>query len=211
MKRLLVAAALSCLALQGQSFDLSKAQGYVGGGFTEPQAGFGQRHDMGYGVLAGGGIRISPMISLNVEYSFNKFAYDYKTYLPASVTTTTYHGASEIHGYTFNPRIHTPPLFKMGTYITGGYGIYDAKFQLDRPSSTTVLCDPYWSQCKPGTVVPTGWALGQTSTWKGGWNVGLGIEGGKSRVKFFADARYVYVFTANVRTEYIPVTFGIHF
>jgi hypothetical protein len=213
MKRLLVAAALSCLALQGQNLSWSKAQGYVGGGFTQSMGGFGQRHDTGWGVLAGGGVRVSSAVSLNLEYSFNKFDYNYTTYVPTSVSLTTYHGGTEVHGYTFNPRIHTHPLGKVGTYFTGGYGVYNPKFQLARPlpSSANIYCgDPYWNQCTTGATVPTGWALGQTSTWKGGWNAGFGIEGG-GRVKFFADARYVYIFTHNIRTEFIPVTFGIHF
>jgi len=209
MKRLLVVTALSCFALQGQNLDWSKAQGYVGGGFTIPQAGLGQRHDMGWGFLAGGGMRVSPKVSLNVEYSFNKLDYSRSTFT-SGVPTATYKGGTELHGFTFNPRLHTPPLWKLGTYITGGYGIYWSKFQLARPNTSPVACDSYWSSCTPGSVVPADSVLGATSTWKGGWNAGLGIEGG-GRVKFFADARYVYVFTTNIRTEIIPVTFGIHF
>lgn len=210
MKRLLVVTALSCFALQGQNLSWSKAQGYVGGGFTQPQAGLGQRHEMGWGFLAGGGLRASDKFSLNIEYSFNKLDYKRTTYSPVGATTGTYTGGTELHGFSFNPRLHTPPIFKLGTYFTAGYGIYWSKFQLARPSTSTMVCDAYWSQCSPGTIVPTNSVLGQTNTWKGGWNAGLGIEGG-GRVKFFADARYVYVFTNNIRTEFIPVTFGIHF
>lgn len=210
MKRLLVVAALSCLALQGQSLDFSKAQGYIGGGFTEPRASFGHRHDRGWGFLAGGGYRVAPTVSLNIEYSFNKLDYNRTAFVPGSSGSVVYSGGSEIHGFTFNPRLHTPPLGKVGTYITGGYGIYWSKFQLARPGAATVLCDSYWSQCPALSVVPTNSVLGQTNTWKGGWNAGAGVEFG-GRIKFFADARYVYIFTTNVRTEMIPVTFGIHF
>lgn len=210
MRRLLVVAALCCFSLQGQSFDFSKAQGYVGGGFTEPFVGFSERHDRGWGILAGGGARLSDKFSLNIEYSFNKFDYNRQATVPGSTGPVTYRGTSEIHGFSFNPRFSTPQVWKFGTYITGGYGVYQAKFQLARPGANTVVCDSYWSQCPPLGVVPTPWALGQTVTWKGGWNAGFGLEAG-GRVKFFADARYVYIFTHNVRTEFIPVTFGIHF
>jgi hypothetical protein len=210
MKKLLVAAALSCLALQGQSFDWSHAQGYVGGGFTNPMAGFGQRHQMGWNFLAGGGAVVTPVLSLNIEYSFNKLDYNRKAFPAGATTSTTYHGGTEVHGFTFNPRLQMRRMSKIGAYITGGYGVYWNKFELARPNATTVACDAYWTTCTPGTTVPTDSVLGQTHTWKGGWNAGLGIEGGK-RVKFFADARYVYIFTTNVRTEFIPVTFGIHF
>jgi len=98
MKRLLVVTALSCFALQGQNLDWSKAQGYVGGGFTIPQAGLGQRHDMGWGFLAGGGMRVSPKVSLNVEYSFNKLDYSRSTFT-SGVPTATYKGGTELHGF----------------------------------------------------------------------------------------------------------------
>jgi hypothetical protein len=102
------------------------------------------------------------------------------------------------------------PFRGISGYVTGGYGIFARNFQLTRPSvGTTVVCDPFWYWC--GTaIVPVDVVLGSHTTWKQGWNGGLGVEMG-GHVKFFAEARYMWVATPRIRSEAIPVTFGVRF
>lgn len=72
-----------------------------------------------------------------------------------------------------------------------------------------MVWDPYWFYC--GTaIIPVDLIVGERTTWKQGWNAGIGLEAG-GRVKFFADARYLWIANPQIRIEAIPVTFGVRF
>lgn len=210
MRRYILLSLFSGLLLQAQEF--SHFQGYVGGGFTTPRSSFGDRHDSGWNFLGGGGYRFNPAISLNLEYSFNSNNYGFTPDTAAgAIIANRYDGHTELHGFTLNPRYTFD--FKrggLGAYVTGGYGVFARNFSLTRPGfGTTVVCDPYWYWC--GTaIVPVDFVLGSRTTWKQGWNAGLGVEFG-ARVKFFAEARYLWVATPQVRVQSIPATFGLRF
>jgi opacity protein-like surface antigen len=209
MRRLILCSLFTCLVSQAQSFN--HFQGYVGGGFTTGVSDFGNRHDTGGNFLAGAGYRMTPALSLNIEYTFNHLNYGYAATTPiGGILNARYDGHTELHGFTLNPRYTLGAFHGVDTYITGGYGIYARKFQLTRPSvGTTVICDPYWFYC--GTaIVPVDLIIGERTTWKQGWNAGIGLEMG-GRIKFFADARYLWVANPQIRIEAIPVSFGVRF
>ena len=51
--------------------------------------------------------------------------------------------------------------------------------------------------------------LGERTTYKGGWNAGVGLTiGGLGPGKFFAEGRYHRMNTTGPDTEYIPLSFG---
>lgn len=211
MRRYILLSLFSGLLLQAQPAEFSHFQGYVGGGFTTPRSGFGERHDTGWNFMAGGGYRFNPAMSLNLEYTFNNSAYAYTPTSPgAGIIANRLDGTTELHGFTLNPRYTFGSLRGANAYVTGGYGIYARNFSVTRPSiGTTIVCDPYWFWC--GTaIVPVDVLLASNTTWKQGWNAGLGVEFG-ARVKFFADARYQWVANPNVRIQAIPVSFGLRF
>jgi opacity protein-like surface antigen len=186
-------------------------QGYFGAGFTTGVSDFGSRHDTGWNILAGGGYRFNPALSLNLEYTYNNASYNFAPQTPGQVVLANrYDGRTELHGITVNPRYTIGSLKGIDAYVQGGYGIYARNFTLTRPTiGTTVVCDPYWFFC--GTaIVPVNVIVGSHTTWKQGWNAGIGLEFG-ARVKFFADARYLWVANPQVRIESIPVSFGVRF
>jgi len=211
MRRLILLSLFSCYLLQAQSFLESHGQGYIGGGFTSPLSDFGSRHNTGWNFMAGGGYRFNTAFSLNLEYTYNHLDYGYASSAPiGTILNARYDGHTELHGFTLNPRYNVGHYKGANAYFQAGYGIYARKFQLTRPAvGTTVICDPYWFYC--GTaIVPVDLILGERTTWKQGWNAGMGVEFG-GRVKFFADARYLWVANPQVRIQTIPVSFGVHF
>lgn len=206
MRRLLISPFLICLSIHGQEFH--RVAGYFGGGFTTPLDDFGSRHDTGWNILAGGGIRLTRMVGLNFEYSFNQLGYNFS---PNPVLQASpLDGTTKLHGFTANPRFTTPSIFGVNTFVTAGYGIYNRRFELTRPGvGSAIYCDPYWWFCTD-VLVPVDVAVGERSTWKQGWNFGGGLEFG-GRMKFFADIRYMWVATPNIRTKALPVSFGVRF
>jgi opacity protein-like surface antigen len=206
MRRLVLLSLAFGLSLQAQEF--KHGTGYVGFGFSTPISEFGTRHDVGWNALVGGGWRFNRLVGLNVEYSFADLGYKF-TGNPI-LQATALSGTTQLHGFTLNPRITTPNVGKVGTYVTAGWGIYVRHFELTRPAvGSTVVCDPYWYYCTTA-LVSVDVAVAQRDTWKQGWNIGAGVEFG-GRFKFFADGRFVWVATPNVRTQSVPVNFGVRF
>jgi opacity protein-like surface antigen len=205
-KRLLLIIFAGSLMLSGQDFN--KASFFFGGGPTVPLKDTGERLGTGFNILAGGGIKMSPNFSLDLTYSYNQADYDGP--VPPDPTFQPLEGTAKLHGFTLNPTVHLNPGGPVGGYITGGYGVYNRRFQI---TTETIqggwYCDPWWGWCVPG-YYPVDVLLRDFSTWKGGFNVGGGVTFGSS-AKFFADVRYHYIFTPNIRTEILPFSFGIRF
>jgi len=184
--------------------------GYVGMGLTPPISGFGSRHDTGGNFLAGIGYRFNRTFGVNFEYTFNELDYIFPETPLGQRAETVLHGHTRLHGFTLAPRITLPSIRLVNTYVTAGYGIYDRSFQVTTPGLTTgIVCDPWWGFCTGG-LVPVDVVVAEHSTWKQGYNVGLGVEFGRN-VKFFADVRYLWIATRDVRVSTFPVAFGVHF
>lgn len=80
----------------------------------------------------------------------------------------------------------------------------DAKYGFaPGPISPYILGGPSWNH---GSVSGSG-----TSSSKIGFNVGGGINFGMSALKLFVEARYFSVSDNGVKTNWIPITVGIHF
>ena len=69
------------------------------------------------------------------------------------------------------------------------------------PISPYILGGPSWVHSSNGGV----------SSSKIGFNVGGGVNFGMSALKLFAEARYFTVSDNGVKTNWIPITLGIHF
>ena len=107
MRKLTYLSFLFCLALQEQEF--RRATGYMGGGFGTPLGDFGERRNTGWNVLAGGGIRLTQMFGINLEYTYNQLNYRF-TVTPriGQVVPTPLNGETQLHGFSLSPRITTP-------------------------------------------------------------------------------------------------------
>ena len=208
MKSFLVLQIAFTITVYGQ--EIKPITGYVGMGLTPPISGFGSRHDTGGNFLAGIGYRFNRTFGVNFEYTFNELGYVFPETPLGQRAGTVLHGHTRLHGFTLAPRITLPSIRLVNTYVTAGYGIYDRSFQVTTPGLTTgIVCDPWWGFCTGG-LVPVDVVVAEHSTWKQGYNVGLGVEFGR-RVKFFADARYLWIATRDVRVSAFPVAFGVHF
>ena len=79
----------------------------------------------------------------------------------------------------------------------------DAKYGFaPGPVSPYILGGPTWSRSS---------CSGCTSESEFGFNVGGGINFGMSALKLFVEARYFSVSDNGVKTNWIPITVGIHF
>jgi hypothetical protein len=95
-------------------------------------------------------------------------------------------------------------------YVTGGGGIYHRTVEFTQPViQTGVFFDP-WFGFFPSSFA-SNQIIGSFGQYKGGVDGGAGFSvklGSSSRVKLFGEARYHHIFTRQVATDMIPVTFG---
>ena len=193
------------LALTLQAQEHRHLTGYFGAGFTTPVGTVSDRLNTGWDFVFGAGYRVNKHFSLPIDF----------TAQGSSATVlqdkTPISGNMLLYSFTLNPTYEIQTHSPVGFYVTGGYGIYARRLQLTSTDlASGFYCDPWWGFCYPG-LVPAEVVLGQNWTYKGGFNVGGGITFGSPGARFFAEMRYHYVFTTNVRTEMIPVAFGIRF
>ena len=134
-------------------------------------------------------------------------------------------GNAHIWSLTLDPVIDLFPKSQNTIYLTGGGGFYRKVTSFTDPQQA-LYCDFYF--CSPVIVNQV---VGHFSSNQGGWSAGAGYEHkmggmyGDSRLKLFAEARYLDVDTPAVsgspnglgpatiaaHTKLIPVTFGVRF
>jgi opacity protein-like surface antigen len=109
---------------------------------------------------------------------------------------------------TLNPRYDFIKQERFSSYATGGYGLYNRRLLLAAPGIIpAVVCDPFWDVCVSNSPATNEMVTGNLSPYKGGYNVGGGVNFG-TRTKFFVEVRYHRMFT-DVATQVVPLTFGI--
>jgi hypothetical protein len=167
----------------------------------------------------GAGYRFSPHLSLLAEYQF----IDDK--LPGKLIAETgaNGGHAHIWSFTLAPVIDLMPKRTNDLYVTGGGGFYRKVTSFTDPEPAE-YCDYYYCG-----IVYQATVVGHFSSNQGGWNVGGGFThkmGGTyndSRMKLFAEVRYLYVDTPAVSsspnglgtttvaagTKLIPITLGV--
>jgi hypothetical protein len=191
----------------------------AGGGFSGPTSDSSNYITWGGNFTVGAGYRLSPYLSLLTEYQF----IDDK--LPGKLIAETgaNGGHAHIWSFTMAPVIDLMPKSRNDLYVTGGGGFYRKVTSFTDPEPAE-YCDYY--DCG---IVYEATVVGHFSSNQGGWNVGGGFThriGGTyndSRMKLFAEVRYLNVDTPAVNsspnglgtttvaagTKIIPVTFGV--
>jgi hypothetical protein len=188
----------------------------AGGGFNAP---IGNDHPFityGGNLTVGAGLQPMKHIGLLAEYQF----IDDK--LPGSLIADAgaQGGHAHIWSLTLDPVIYLFPAHKTDVYLTGGGGFYRKVTSFTDPEEV----EECYYFCTVGTenVVVSHFSSNQ-----GGANLGLGFThkfggdpsmGGSGRMKFFAEARYLWIDTPPLsstdglgRTALIPVTVGVRF
>jgi hypothetical protein len=100
------------------------------------------------------------------------------------------------------------PKSSTDIYVTGGGGYYRQNQDFTQPGVANGLgFDPFFGfypYAAPVNVVVSSYSVN-----KPGIDVGAGIAFGKKwGGKFFAEARYNWIFIGDRHTDYIPVSFG---
>ena len=189
----------------------------VGGGFNAPE---NTPHiTWGWNFNVGGGINFDKRFAMLVEYQF------IEDKLPGYLIAQTgaVGGNAHIWSFTLAPVVSLFPNSKNDVYVTGGGGFYRKVTNFTNPVPA-LYCSYYYC-----SIVSVNQVIGHFSSNQGGWNVGAGYQhrlGGMfndSRMKLFAEARYLKIYTpaysnqpnglGNVTlaadTTLIPVTFGV--
>lgn len=207
--RVLSVASLAGLAFASACFaqNTSKFAFSAGGGFTEPVRYSDGRFDPGFNLGAGAGYNFHPNFGLMTEFSFNHLGVSSGILNAAGVPD----GSGRIYSLTLDPIVHFHPKGKFDAYAIGGGGYYRRTVEFTQPGVETVTAfDPFFG-FYPANIA-TNVVLGSFTQNKGGLNIGGGVSmrvRGDSNAKFFAEARYHYIFTSPIRTAILPVTFGL--
>jgi len=177
----------------------------VGGAFSFPTGQLGNRVQTGFGIVASGGPRFNPSFSVGLDFDVQYF--NLKNFVGSPVNQVNSLGSMvRIWSLTVNPTYQFWKEEKISSYVTGGYGIYNRDLQLPTRGGVVpvAVCDAFWNICaSQGSAIS-----GNLNTYKGGFNVGGGLNFG-SRTKFFIETRYHHMFTTHSPTELIPLTVGV--
>jgi opacity protein-like surface antigen len=192
----------ACFAQNTNKFAFS-----AGGGFTEPVSHSDGRFDPGFNFGAGAGYNFHPNFGVMADFGFNHLGVNSTTLASVGVPD----GSGRVYSLTLGPIVHFNPKGKFDAYAIGGGGYYRRTVEFTQPAVQTITAfDPFFG-FYPANVA-TNVVLGSFTQNKGGLNIGGGVSmrlRGDSNLKFFAEARYHYIFTSPIRTAVLPVTFGL--
>ena len=191
----------------------------AGGGANGPTGDSSSSITWGGNLTVGAGVRVNPWLSTLVEYQFIDDKLPGKLIAEAGSDG----GHAHIWSLTLAPVVDLFPKSSNDLYITGGGGFYR------KVTSFTVLSPAqYCTYFYCGTTYQPQ-VVGHYSSNQGGWNIGGGYQHrmggmyGESRMKLFAEVRYLDVLTpatvtsANglgvtavaADTKLVPITLGV--
>ncbi len=191
----------------------------VGGGFNAPSTGSSKYITWGGQFNLGAGYRFNPHFSTLIEYQFM----DDK--IPGAIIAQSgaTGGNDHIWSFTLAPVYELFPQRTNDIYVTGGGGFY-RKLTNFTVLQSTQFCSYFY--CGYGYAPQT---VGHFSSNQGGWNIGggfshrMGGQYGDSKVKLFAEVRFLDVLSPAMTlapsglgvtsvgqyTKVIPVNFGV--
>lgn len=197
---------LAVMAIPLYSQDFHRLAFNVGGGPTFGVSDTSDRINTGYNFTVGGGYNFGKYIGLNLDYIYNGAD------LSTNVLNLTRApgGYARAWGFGLNPIVQIAPDRRLGGYVTAGYGVYTRTVNLTRPGIVPgTICDPWTWICYSGPVYAD-LIYRSNSTTKGGWDIGGGLTYKfAGSMKFYAEVRYYEIMTTNVRTQLLPLTFGL--
>jgi hypothetical protein len=200
----------------------------IGGGFTTPVSDVADRFDTGGNFNVGVIFEPTPVIGLQVEYSYNGLSGQeaqipvFANPLAAAATNGIIESHHNMQYFNFNGIFSTGGDSLVKAYAIGGTGMYYRSVSLTSPDvGFTTYCDPYWYVCYP-TLTEIDRVIGDRSSWDPGVNVGGGVTIGLgSEAVFYVETRWHYMWgpevidgdgvARNANGQYLPVTFGFRF
>jgi len=206
MKKLAFLSSIFCLLSFPACAQFSRFTGFVGGGVTPPINPIASRLDVGWNASAGAGINLNHHLGVMLDFTFNEVGINQTALQQAQAPG----GSVRVWGFTLDPVVHLTQEGPVDVYVTGGGGIYNRTVEYTQPAIvTTAVFDP-WFGFYPAAFSANE-VIGSLGQYKGGINGGVGVslQLRQSKAKLFAEARYHHIFTRNVATDIIPVTFGL--
>ena len=207
----------------------------VGGGMTLPTNTTDKYNTVSYSVKVGAGRNFNKMFGLLAEYNYDRFGltgtnltnqenlYNSLGYVDNNNSPVSFAGLdgnAHTWSLTLNPIIHLYDTDSLGFYVVGGGGFYRKLTNFTLPV-TGFNCDPYYGCYYYGASQ----TIDHYSNNAGGVNGGIGFTYKLSKFaneKLFAEARYTWIANSqsqnsvnglypqnNLRTIYVPVTFGL--
>jgi hypothetical protein len=191
----------------------------AGGGANGPTSASSNDVTWGGNITVGAGYRFNPMFSLMTDYQFIDDKLPGRLISEAGATG----GNAHIWSFTANPVLDLMPKSHNNVYVTGGGGFYRKVTNFTDPEPAEYCTYFYCGVAYQNTVV------GHFSSNQGGWNIGGGFSHrmggiyGDSKMKIFAEVRYLEVLSPAVttsanglgvtsvsaNTKLIPITFGV--
>ena len=191
----------------------------AGGGFNAPTSSSSNDITWGGNLTVGSGFHLNPRLSALIEYQF----IDDK--IPGRLINEVgaNGGHAHIWSFTVDPVFDLFPKRTNDVYVTGGGGFYRKVTSFTDPQPVEFCTYFYCGIGYQNTVV------GHFSSNQGGWNIGAGYQHrlggmyGDSKMKLFAEARYLEVMTpatttapnglgvtsVSADTKLVPVTLGV--
>ena len=187
----------------------------AGGGFTAPTSIGGNFVTWGYNLTFGAGWNFTSKFGALLEYQFNR------NKIPGATLAAVGAPGGNVNTWsiTVDPIFYYANVRNWGGYVTGGGGFYRKVTNYTSPQPVQ-YCDYFYGYCGYEYQNTT---IGHFSSNQGGLNIGTGIVwrafGPDSRVKLYAEARYVWVDSPQASAHQqgtgtealIPVTFGVRF
>ena len=195
---------------------------FLGGFGANPPAGSNQKQYItwGWNLTIGAGYQFTQRLSTNLEYQF------IRDKLPGRLIAESgaQGGDAHIWSLTVDPVFDLVPKATNDVYVVGGGGFYRKVTNFTDPEPSQ-FCSYFY--CGVGYVNQT---VGHFSSNQGGWSVGggyihrMGGMYGDSRMKLFAEVRYLDVLSPAVvhltpnglgatsvaaDTKLIPITLGV--
>jgi len=218
----LIAAVFVCgLAAQddedfGEDSRLNTNLGFT---ITAPLNPTAQVVNVGGGFVGGAGYNFTQHHALVGEFMWNRLGAADSALIPirAALGTRNIDGHGDLFSLTGNYRFELRGK-TTGVYFIGGGGWYrrDSTLETHVATGSSITCTPTWLwwgfECASGTVTDNQTVASYTSDTLGvNGGVGVTFKVGEPRYRVYFEARYIYVPSKPLKTELIPITFGIRF
>jgi hypothetical protein len=182
----------------------------VSGAIVAPLSGTADNFSMGYGLGASAIWHVNEQMGVQFDYLYSgldgKDAQQVS--VPVDATMRMQYGTA---GFVFQA-----PPGQIRVYLVAGGGLYHRSVSLKTSAAGSIsVCNPWWFVCN-SQPVPAQDIAGSRASTDFGVNVGAGFTAGK----FFAEARYHYVFGPSYSTssgtqkatgKFFPLTLGVRF
>ncbi len=216
---------------QNEPASLLPVEVHVGGGYTFAMSQVRQYLGDGWHVNVGATLKLTPVLGLQAEYSYNGLGQKQVKVPPQSlpvgaILQPIYADMNMQYG---NLNLVLKPRMKgrARPYLITGVGLYYRPVKVTTPSAGYVpgYCYPYYYTCWPGGYVEVDQILGSGSTTNFGMDVGGGLyvlmdrEAGGG---FYIESRYHYIWGPEVKDtngvsygkangQFMPITIGLRF